>query len=159
MPARKYATDDERLEARRLRDRAAYYRRKPILQARQATWRAANRERARAATAAWRLENPARTRENNDRQRQVATERLRARRETMLLEQGGVCAICGTADPGSKSWHVDHDHACCPVAPRWSCGQCDRGVLCNRCNCRLVAAAESPLLPKAFAYLEKHNAR
>ncbi len=52
------------------------------------------------------------------------------------------CEICGRLELPHKKLHVDHDHACCPV-PRYpngntmyanTCGQCIRGVLCDRCN-------------------------
>jgi hypothetical protein len=40
------------------------------------------------------------------------------------------CEICG--DKPEKSLHVDHDHNCCkgPI----SCGECVRGIICNKCN-------------------------
>lgn len=52
---------------------------------------------------------------------------------SMLAEQGGCCAICGTDNPaGRGEWHIDHDHSCCPG--QRSCGKCVRGLLCNYCN-------------------------
>ena len=53
----------------------------------------------------------------------------------MLRSQGNACAICRTAESGTRDWHVDHDHACCPG--RKTCGQCVRGILCSRCNAGL----------------------
>lgn len=51
--------------------------------------------------------------------------------ERMLEEQGGVCALCGTDDPGTRPnkegarhFCVDHDHKTGKV----------RGLLCMRCN-------------------------
>lgn len=54
----------------------------------------------------------------------------------LLDSQGGVCAICGSPEPGGKgAWHIDHDHACC--SGRRSCGKCVRGILCTGCNMAL----------------------
>src|ERR1035437_5195185 len=52
----------------------------------------------------------------------------------LLASQGGVCAICGAEDPGTKKggWCVDHDHSCCPG--KKTCGNCIRGLLCRDCN-------------------------
>lgn len=71
----------------------------------------------------------------------------------MLSEQGGGCAICGTTEPGSKGWVVDHDHSCCETRP--TCGKCSRGVLCQPCNYALGHMADDPVrLRKAADYLE-----
>lgn len=57
--------------------------------------------------------------------------------DELLAAQGGVCGVCGTDDPGGKgSFHVDHDHDCCPTTAR-SCGRCIRGLLCTGCNAHL----------------------
>lgn len=71
----------------------------------------------------------------------------------MLQKQGGHCAICpGTMPGGRGTWHVDHDHECCP-GPR-SCGRCIRGLLCSRCNVGLGHFRDDPaLLLAAAAYL------
>lgn len=45
--------------------------------------------------------------------------------DEMLEEQGGVCACCGTDDPGRDgSFYVDHCHDSEDV----------RGLLCHKCN-------------------------
>lgn len=45
--------------------------------------------------------------------------------DDMLLDQKGVCAICGTDDPKGKGrFHVDHCHTTGKV----------RGLLCHHCN-------------------------
>lgn len=80
----------------------------------------------------------------------------------LLDAQGGGCAICGrTESPGIAgryTFHVDHDHACCPG--RRSCGKCVRGLLCNHCNPMLGAADDDPAVLRAGAeYLEKWSKR
>jgi hypothetical protein len=55
-----------------------------------------------------------------------------------LAEQGGHCALCPSTC-GSKgfSLHVDHNHDCCGYEKRVTCGNCNRGLLCNACNIRI----------------------
>jgi hypothetical protein len=63
--------------------------------------------------------------------------------ETMLAEQGGMCAICGRAD---GKWQVDHDHKTHAI----------RGVLCNLCNAGLGSFRDDmEILGKAIAYLQR----
>ncbi|WP_229687322.1 endonuclease VII domain-containing protein [Micromonospora parathelypteridis] len=58
----------------------------------------------------------------------------------LLAEQGGVCAICGGADPQ----HLDHDHR-----TGWV-----RGILCFNCNGGLGQFRDSPMrLARAITYL------
>lgn len=63
-----------------------------------------------------------------------------------LAEQGGVCKICGTAQPGGNHQHfqVDHDHTT----------HVFRGLLCMDCN-RLLGAArdDRSILSSADLYL------
>jgi hypothetical protein len=74
-----------------------------------------------------------------------------------LSGQGGVCAICGTADPGGdRRFHVDHDHSCCPGSK--SCGKCVRGLLCRNCNFALGFFGDDPdVLVAALSYLLSHG--
>jgi hypothetical protein len=75
--------------------------------------------------------------------------------DAMLESQGGVCAICGTDTPGGVgTWHVDHDHACCPKRKK-SCGKCVRGLLCNQCNVHLPDSFERVL--QMMQYLQNHG--
>lgn len=76
----------------------------------------------------------------------------------LLAKQGGVCAVCGaTESRGIGSFHVDHDHSCCPG--RRSCGKCVRGLLCNLCNPMIGHARDDPtILRKAATYLEQGGA-
>jgi Recombination endonuclease VII len=60
--------------------------------------------------------------------------------EALLEEQGNACGMCGEAFTEDELIYIDHDHACCPVAPRAQtrcCGKCVRGLLCFRCNTAL----------------------
>jgi hypothetical protein len=68
--------------------------------------------------------------------------------EAMLAKQGGVCAICRTAEWRGKgnSPHIDHDHATGLV----------RGILCGVCNNGLGNFADDPArLRAAVMYLER----
>lgn len=106
--------------------------------------KAVARERGRR----WRQDNPGYWR---FRAYKMSTEQY----ENLLATQGGVCAICGTSEHGGTSWHLDHDHKCCP--PRRSCGKCWRGLLCLRCNTKAVPLVEDnpELIGLARAYLDR----
>jgi hypothetical protein len=63
--------------------------------------------------------------------------------ETMLIAQGGGCAICGRPAPEGTSLHVDHDHETGVV----------RGLLCFTCNGALGMLTENDeYLARAFDY-------
>lgn len=76
--------------------------------------------------------------------------------QTMLAEQGGVCACCKKAETHMhkksgklKDLAVDHDHASGRV----------RGLLCFNCNQGIGRLQDDPaLLRAAAAYLERHQA-
>jgi hypothetical protein len=66
--------------------------------------------------------------------------------DTMLVEQGGLCAICKTAPAA----HVDHDHATGAV----------RALLCFGCNGGLGQFKDDPTFLHAAAYyVALHTAR
>lgn len=71
----------------------------------------------------------------------------------MLLEQKGVCAICGQVETricadGSSHLSVDHNHSTGKV----------RGLLCNTCNTMIGLGKDSvDVLAKAIVYLEKER--
>lgn len=58
----------------------------------------------------------------------------------LLESQGGVCAVCTVEVSPITSYHVDHDHSCCPYGA--SCGECIRGLLCGNCNTLVVPGYE-----------------
>lgn len=63
-----------------------------------------------------------------------------------LSKQGGVCAICGTSNPGAKRLYfcVDHCHHTGEV----------RGLLCSSCNVGIGNLKDSPtLISQALEYL------
>ena len=62
--------------------------------------------------------------------------------EWMILQQGGVCAVCRTRKPV----HVDHDHVTGRV----------RGILCFNCNRGIGKFHDDPaLLRSAIAYIDQ----
>ena len=68
--------------------------------------------------------------------------------KSKLEEQGGVCAICGTDDPGKLDFCADHDHAT----------GIKRGVLCRKCNAGLGQFNDNPeLIAKAIEYLSHYT--
>ena len=67
--------------------------------------------------------------------------------------QNGVCKICGEPQEGKKL-AVDHDHSCCPG--NRSCGECVRGLLCQRCNTGLGKFRDDErILNNAIEYLKE----
>lgn len=75
--------------------------------------------------------------------------------QAKIAKQKGKCAICSTTEPGgSGTWHVDHDHTCCPG--RHSCGQCVRGLLCSTCNTRLGVHEDFEWRDKADIYIAEY---
>lgn len=67
--------------------------------------------------------------------------------ETMLSNQGGVCAICGER-PKRRRLAVDHCHQTGRV----------RGLLCYSCNVGIGALRDSPdVIRSAIAYLRRER--
>ena len=93
--------------------------------------------------------------------------------EAKLAAQGNKCDNCGVefADLGSVENMLtsrvpvpynDHDHRCCnhrAGASSPTCGKCNRGLVCLRCNVLLGYADDSiALLEMTIAYLKRWRA-
>lgn len=78
--------------------------------------------------------------------------------QKMYDDQDGVCSICGGDGIGSGRWdslHVDHDHSCCPGKGTMTCGECNRGLLCSKCNTMLgLVQDDEDRLLSAINYLQ-----
>lgn len=62
--------------------------------------------------------------------------------------QGFCCAICRSTNPGTKDWHVDHDHGTDEV----------RGILCHACNVGLGHFLDRPdLLRSGAQYIDNYR--
>lgn len=129
---------------------------------RRKAWYAANREREIARVKVWQQANPDRVNASQRRRRQTPERKAQQRAyylgrkygitleeyETLLEDQGGVCAICRRPPREDISLHVDHDHV---TGAR-------RGLLCFRCNNSLGDLEDDPdLLRTAAAYLDAHD--
>jgi hypothetical protein len=132
------------------------------------TWRANNPASVKKTRAAYiakypdrtnaqqrrvRLQNPERTKQNEN--RSAFLQRLRnvgwteAIYNRVWLAQGRRCGICMTLETGTKkNWHLDHDHAT---------GK-GRGILCHHCNLMLGNAKDDiSRLRAGIFYLERHR--
>ncbi len=106
--------------------------------------------------------DPAQSRANSKRYRDANREKLASSKrsayysrmyglsipdlDSLLVRQGGECAICRTGSPGGVwgSFHVDHNHTTGEV----------RGLLCCNCNRGLGLFQDNPHhLQSAIAYL------
>lgn len=124
--ARRANWTEEQKEAQRERDRARYR-----AQDRRAE-KQARRERAREA------DPDAFDRKQYDMNTVRRFKRTIEDYEAKLAEQGGHCAICPrTPEEEGKRLAWDHDHSCC--ATQWTCGECVRDLLCQRCNLKVAA--------------------
>jgi hypothetical protein len=107
--------------------------------------RACDREAKRKKNA----ENPAWREETNFRKRAKGSGFTKAQWGIMFDDQGRVCAICKTDNPGNpKGWQLDHCHKKKVV----------RFILCTHCNRGLGGFKDNPdLLRVAADMLEEFN--
>lgn len=75
--------------------------------------------------------------------------------DKLFVDQGGVCAICGSSPKDGEDLCVDHDHSCCSEINK-CCGRCVRGLVCHGCNMRL-GQIESKLLTRSLDYLARFH--
>ena len=76
--------------------------------------------------------------------------------DKMLAEQNGVCAICKGACPTGRALIIDHNHSCCEGEK--TCGRCNRGLLCIKCNHMIGLAYENiETLENAINYIREWN--
>jgi len=96
-----------------------------------------------------RVSSKKRTPEQNREKHLKITYNLTAEEFTyMVMEQGGVCAIC--QNPATSSLVVDHDHTTGGV----------RGLLCQKCNSGIGFLGDSlSTLERAVAYLQQANSK
>lgn len=77
--------------------------------------------------------------------------------QSLLDEQGGGCAICGSELPNGRGTllFVDHDRRCCPKPG--SCGKCVRGLLCHHCNTAIgLMSEDADRMRAAITYIDRY---
>jgi|SRR6185312_1889493 len=108
-------------------------------------------------TARWRELHPEHAKKNHDIYKRNYILRTygisREIYDALLRAQNGVCCICRNQSK-NKDLAVDHDHRCCPGGK--SCGECVRGLLCDRCNRGIGYFKENVIvMQQAIGYLSK----
>lgn len=77
-----------------------------------------------------------------------------------LEKQGGGCGVCGQPQGKEKRrLAIDHSHTCC--SGRVTCGKCNRGLLCEKCNLYVGVLedlmSKGDWIEKATAYLKQYE--
>ena len=124
-------------------------------------WRREHKEQADAKRREWRREHPEQERGYRDKYYASHKEQINASKRTqkygitpedqdkLLVEQGGVCAVCGDIR-GKYGLGIDHDHTTKEV----------RGWLCGKCNTGLGYFDDNPeWLRQAADFLEKKTSK
>jgi|SRR5580704_3199358 hypothetical protein len=168
MPKKKYFTEEQRREAKRLtRERwVAANRVKDRANSRAQYYK--NREQRVAYARKYRREHPEVIREYRRTHPNRDLRDKYKRSPEWLAEQiktyGELCRICQqpetaahpTKKRAKRRLAVDHDHKCCPG--KRSCGKCVRGLLCMACN-KAIRQVEmiSGWTEAALAYLKSYE--
>jgi hypothetical protein len=127
----------------------------------QADYRAGHRAEAQAAAVRWKKANPARVQAHN-RDLAYRVKYLYGSAdlwEQLFRQQEGCCRYCREPlDLGTKrAIHIDHDHNCCRGVR--SCGDCVRGLVCEKCNKGIGYFGDDPeRMRRVAAELESANA-
>lgn len=110
----------------------------------------------------WQQDNKEKQRETQ-RRRNIKKHGITSEQYDVIFNQQlGLCAICEGKPDGSGTIHgvlnIDHDHLCCPGD--YSCGNCIRGLLCNKCNTALGLLKDSiSTMYKVIEYLDINGTR
>ena len=83
----------------------------------------------------------------------------------IMSQYSGLCCVCNGSISISvgdiNGAQVDHNRGCCNFPARFNkpaCGNCNRGLLCNRCNIALGSFSDNiDLMKNAVNYLEKYS--
>ena len=95
----------------------------------------------------WRIKNPERAAYNRKRHLLKQYSLTPEEFTYMVMEQGGVCGICGLVP---SALYVDHDHATGMI----------RGLLCQKCNSGIGFLGDSLVgLEKAITYLKRLDSK
>jgi hypothetical protein len=96
-----------------------------------------NRDVLLERTRQWKRANPEKRKAQTKRANAAKLQALAARRLALAVLQDWFCPCGKPLDPDNMA--LDHDHSCCDVRPRDSCGNCDRAAMHQECN-RLIGS-------------------